>query len=492
MPSIDETDIAPQVLKPGHQHGIDHGVAAASNAANKANASVITNIKSSSTNAEPGPRENHGERENGGYFKIPVRTRGKILKQFELPLLLMGSLLPAIGVWFYLGRSLFTGAFVEMSVALIASITLSWYILAQLQDHANSRHLSYVVPVNVIVFSGILATIALFRIPYSGSYFATGAFFAFIGSFLSAISSAHLAKPHLVVSGGRAAEITFDGQFLPAPSLAEIEGLLKSKWRDWAIVADLHYPHSERTERLFAQAALTGIPVYHFRQIAEMQSGQVKISHLSENDLGSLSPNASYTTIKRVIDVVGALILIPLCFPLFLLLAALIKMDSAGNVFFIQERMGFRGETFQMIKFRTMRERGPILEDLGKREDAMTKVDDDRITRIGRFLRKSRMDELPQIFNVLRGDMSLIGPRPEACSLSEWYEAELPFYSYRHIVRPGITGWAQVTQGHVTDVSDVLGKLRYDFYYIKNISMWLDLLIVLKTARVIIHGIGAK
>ena len=88
--------------------------------------------------------------------------------------------------------------------------------------------------------------------------------------------------------------------------------------------------------------------------------------------------------------------------------------------------------------------------------------------------------------------MSLIGPRPEACSLSMWYEGELPFYSYRHVVRPGITGWAQVNQGHVTDVTEVLGKLRYDFYYIKNISLWLDLLIALKTLRVIFGGIGAK
>jgi lipopolysaccharide/colanic/teichoic acid biosynthesis glycosyltransferase len=174
------------------------------------------------------------------------------------------------------------------------------------------------------------------------------------------------------------------------------------------------------------------------------------------------------------------------------ILGALIKADSAGSAFFIQERMGFRGKTFRMIKFRTMRERDPIEEAAAKREDAITKSEDDRITRLGRFLRKTRMDELPQIFNVLSGQMSIIGPRPEACSLSDWYEAELPFYSYRHIVRPGITGWAQVNQGHVTEVADVLAKLRYDFYYIKNISLWLDMLIALKTLRVIATGLGAK
>jgi exopolysaccharide biosynthesis polyprenyl glycosylphosphotransferase len=237
---------------------------------------------------------------------------------------------------------------------------------------------------------------------------------------------------------------------------------------------------------------LSGIPVYHFRTVAETQSGQVKITHLSENDLGSLIPNMSYLSIKRAIDVIGALVLIPLCLPVFAAVALLIRLDSPGSVFFLQERMGYRGRTFRIIKFRTMRERRAVEGKPEDRESTKTRADDDRITRIGRFLRTTRLDELPQIVNVLRGEMSIIGPRPEACALSAWYDAELPFYPYRHIVRPGITGWAQVNQGHVTEVEDVLDKLRYDFYYIKNISLWLDLLIALKTVRVVARGIGAR
>ena len=122
----------------------------------------------------------------------------------------------------------------------------------------------------------------------------------------------------------------------------------------------------------------------------------------------------------------------------------------------------------------------------------MTQDADNRITNIGRFLRKTRLDELPQIWNILGGDMSWIGPRPEAQELAEWYEGEIPFYSYRHIVRPGITGWAQVNQGHVTSIEDVEAKLRFDFYYVKNLSLWLDVLIALKTLRVVVSGIGAK
>lgn len=416
----------------------------------------------------------------------------KLLRQLELPLLLITGLLPALAMWNLLDRTYFTGAFTQTIAAIVIATALAWLILTKLREHAHARHLSYVLPVNIGAFLGIISAMALVRVPYSGSLFVSAAICAVIGAFLIEVYCRRLVKHHFIVSGGRANEIALTDHFRPAPSLTDLEHFIEHKWQDWAIVADLHYPHSDHTEKLFAKAALSGIPVYHFRQIAEGQSGQVKITHLSENDLGSLIPDASYTVLKRLIDLGGALTSMPVLLPLFLLLAVAIKFDSRGSAFFIQERVGFRGQKFRMIKFRTMRERGPITEQEAALQDAMTKADDDRITRIGGFLRKTRMDELPQIFNVLLGDMSFIGPRPEARALSQWYEDELPFYSYRHIVRPGITGWAQVNQGHVTDVSDVLSKLRFDFYYIKNYSLWLDLLVGLKTVRVIVTGLGAK
>ena len=126
------------------------------------------------------------------------------------------------------------------------------------------------------------------------------------------------------------------------------------------------------------------------------------------------------------------------------------------------------------------------------RDEAITKENDPRVTKLGRFLRRTRIDELPQIMNVLKGEMSWIGPRPEVEILSRWYESEIPFYRYRHIVPPGITGWAQVNQGHVAELDQVNHKLHYDFYYIKNFSPWLDILILIRTARTVLTGFGSR
>ena len=167
----------------------------------------------------------------------------------------------------------------------------------------------------------------------------------------------------------------------------------------------------------------------------------------------------------------------------------LIRLDSPGPILFRQKRIGYRGHTFTVFKLRTMLVNAPPDD---ARAAAMTRSNDDRITRIGAILRRYRIDELPQILNILRGEMSWIGPRPEAVPLSSWYEKELPFYRYRHIVRPGITGWAQVNQGHVAEVDDVLWKLRYDFYYVKNYSFWLDLMILARTVMTVLSGFGAR
>ena len=257
-----------------------------------------------------------------------------------------------------------------------------------------------------------------------------------------------------------------------------------------AIVTDLRAEIPDEWERFLADRALDGTLVMHVKQMQESLTGRVAIEHLSENTLGSLIPGIIYAKVKRIADLVGTLVVLPIALPLLLLIALSIRIDTPGPALFLQERMGYRGRTFTMFKFRSMRHQLRAAEDT--RTAAMTQDDDHRVTRVGRFLRRYRLDELPQIINILRGEMSWIGPRPEAVPLSLWYEKELPFYRYRHIVRPGITGWAQVTQGHVAEVDDVLWKLHYDFYYIKNFSFWVDMLIVARTIRTILTGYGAR
>lgn len=413
-------------------------------------------------------------------------------RNVQLSIYLAAALLPPTLIWIGQGESADSVFLLNTLYALAIATAFSWLTLSRLREYAKSRQLSYVFPVNFLAFGGVLAGIAVLRSVYSIPLFMIGASCTVIVSYVITAYNRRAQRPHFIVPGGRSREVKIFGQYLPAPDLIELESLVQAGRLNGALVVDLHHDHPDEWERLFAKAALGGVPVYHYRQVAEMQTGQVRITHLSENDLGSLIPNVPYMTTKRLVDIAGSLVLLPFCAVAFAVIAVLIRLDSRGSVFFIQDRVGFRGQTFKMIKFRTMQERVAIEEESAQRNDAMTKSDDDRITGIGRFLRKSRLDELPQIFNILRGEMSWIGPRPEAISLSRWYEQELPFYSYRHIVRPGITGWAQVNQGHVTDVADVNAKLRFDFYYVRNISMWLDFLIVLKTIRVILTGDGAK
>ena len=255
------------------------------------------------------------------------------------------------------------------------------------------------------------------------------------------------------------------------------------------IAADLRADLPEAWERFIADSALSGRPVYNAKQLHESLSGRVQIEHLSENPFGSLTPNMVYASAKRYLDFALAVVALVVTGPMLLLVMLAIRLESSGPALFRQERMGFGGRPFTVFKLRTMCEETPGSEDAAEQ---MTQDNDPRITPLGRFLRKMRIDELPQIINIIRGEMSWIGPRPEALKLSTWYEGIIPFYRYRHVVRPGITGWAQVNQGHVTSLDDADVKLQYDFFYVKHFSLWLDILVLLRTVRVVLTGHGAK
>lgn len=257
-----------------------------------------------------------------------------------------------------------------------------------------------------------------------------------------------------------------------------------------AIAVDLRIDLPSEWDRKLADCALARVPVYHIKHLMESLTGQVELEHLSENSFGSLAPRQDYLALKWLVDWCVALAMGVILMPLMLAIGLLIRLTSQGPALFRQERIGYQGRPFLVYKFRTMKVAQPNAGE--ERNLAITRERDDRITSLGRFLRKSRIDELPQILNVLKGEMSWIGPRPEAAVLSRWYEQEIPFYRYRHIVRPGIAGWAQVCQGHVADVDQVRMKLHYDFYYIKHYSPWIDLLIVVRTVRTMMTGYGAR
>jgi exopolysaccharide biosynthesis polyprenyl glycosylphosphotransferase len=190
---------------------------------------------------------------------------------------------------------------------------------------------------------------------------------------------------------------------------------------------------------------------------------------------------------KRVTDILAALMGLVLSLPLCLLTALAIKLTSPGPVFFRQERTGQDGAPFRLIKFRTMRidaekESGPV----------WAQKNDTRVTPVGRFLRKSRIDEIPQFLNILAGQMSFVGPRPERPHFVAQLQQQVPFYPLRHTVKPGLTGWAQVRHPYGASIEDAQEKLRYDLYYIKNMSVMFDLNIILRTVGVILGAKGAR
>lgn len=220
-------------------------------------------------------------------------------------------------------------------------------------------------------------------------------------------------------------------------------------------------------------------------------TGRVPVSHLGDDWYVALPAHVkknarTYMIFKRGYDFVLALITLVLCAPILPIVAVAIKLDSPGPALFKQMRVGVGGRVFKIVKFRTMR------QDAEKNTGAVWATDrDTRITRIGRFLRKSRLDELPQLWNVLVGDMSFVGPRPERPEFDEELEHEVPFYRARRAVRPGLTGWAQVCHGYGNTMFDALRKVEYDLYYIKNESFYLDLMILFRTIAVVLK-LGGK
>ena len=235
---------------------------------------------------------------------------------------------------------------------------------------------------------------------------------------------------------------------------------------------------------------LSGVRVYDVTTYFERMLGQIRVDFVNAGWLvfgDGINQGFYRTAIKRVFDILCSLLLILVAAPFMLLAAIAIKLESPGPIFYRQERVGFNGKIFQVIKFRSMR---TDAEQDGQPRWAT--ANDSRVTRVGNIIRLLRIDELPQVFNVFSGDMSLVGPRPERQFFVDQLTAEIPYYAVRHSIKPGVTGWAQVRYKYGATIEDSQEKLQYDLYYVKNHSLFLDFVILFETVGVVLTGKGAR
>ena len=255
------------------------------------------------------------------------------------------------------------------------------------------------------------------------------------------------------------------------------------------MVIDRYSVKDAALQRLVTQVKLDGVRIYSADHVYELLTGRLSLQHTEDSFLDESSGRVMYAVVKRVLDIAGALTLLAIVGLPMMVIALAIRLESRGPAVFRQERVGRGGRVFEMLKFRTMH--------VAESTDAVpyaaaSSQADARVTVLGSVLRKFRLDELPQLLNVLGGTMSLIGPRPEWTATATEFFDHIPHYPYRHLVRPGITGWAQVNQGHVTGLDNAMLKLELDLYYVKHMSFALDLVIGVRTLRTVVTGFGAR
>ena len=273
--------------------------------------------------------------------------------------------------------------------------------------------------------------------------------------------------------------------------LLAIPGVSVEKDTGWdrgildGIVADFHASLSDY-EELLADYSMKGMPTYHSGYIYELLTARVLLGASCKTSV-DVRKRRYYSYVKRTMDLMLIGLSLPITLPIGILTALAIRLESPGAILFWQERIGRDGEIFQMAKFRSMYD-----GNAGEEKEVFADEEDDRVTTVGRIIRKLRVDELPQFWNVLKGEMSLIGPRPEQVGLAEDFSDDMNLYKYRHLVRPGISGWAQVLHGYAADTEGTRRKLEHDLYYVKHQSVTLDLLTTYLTLKTIVTGFGAR
>ena len=254
------------------------------------------------------------------------------------------------------------------------------------------------------------------------------------------------------------------------------------------LALDLRAVLSDRMAQYVSSCTLAGFDVRAMSGVYEMHTGRMPLVHLAEGwELSTpVLKTAPYLPGKRMVDVLIILATAPITLLLSGAIAVSVRATSPGPVIFRQTRVGRDGQLFTLYKFRTM------WQDAEREGPSFAQTADSRLTPAGRWLRRFRADELPQLWNVLKGDLSLVGPRPEQVAFARHFSQTIPFYSHRHLIRPGVTGWAQVNYGYADGDADTIEKLTYDLFYVKHMSPWLDLSVLGRSVWTILSGFGAR
>jgi sugar transferase (PEP-CTERM system associated) len=387
----------------------------------------------------------------------------------------------------------FSRACARALLVLLVALPLAWLIFGFLPadfDNRSIAQLSAVAGVTTVILRRVYvshwaaAPLARTRILIFGA----GPAAQVVGETLRAADP----NAHIVgyVPGPNEKETT-----VPSSELLSLQGGTLStnahKLRvDEIVVALTERRAGSMPSRQLLDCKLSGVKVHDLNTHFEKTLGQIRIDYVNASWLvfgDGFNQGALRTFVKRVFDIVCATGLILFSAPIMILAAFLIALESRGPILYRQERVGLNGRPFSVAKFRSMR---TDAEKDGKPRWAS--ANDSRVTRVGAIIRRLRIDELPQLFNVLNGEMSLVGPRPERPFFVEQLTQEIPYFAVRHSVKPGVTGWAQVRYPYGATVEDSLEKLQYDLYYVKNHTLFLDLVVLFETVGVVLTGKGAR
>lgn len=380
-------------------------------------------------------------------------------------------------LFFFRSSASDNNSFVTTSVVVAVAIFISVTILNAFRHHETP--IISAVAVNTIVFSFAVTFLSAAR--FQVSYLGLVASFPIAAAILAAANikfHRSLGRKVAVLDFPMAPRVQqlFPGAVIikdPEASLNDIDYVL--------VAPDEH--HTKHWSPLLTKCYLGNVEILPWTRFSEIQHRRVDVDSFDIAHVAYAPGQFAYARLKRYVDITAVFLMLPICIPVCALVALYIFARDGGPVLFVQERRGFAGRTFRMYKFRTM---------YNGHEGGATDSDDKRIIPGCKFIRRARLDELPQLYNILIGDMSLIGPRPESIELALWYENAIPEYVHRLLVLPGVTGWAQVNSGYTSNPDEAKVKLSYDLYYIKKISLDLELVTLFKTIKTVLFGSGAR